>query len=443
MLLLTDMGTMVAENAPSVIPSHDIAAWVMRGVNHVLHWIDLDGNSSAQETLYVVAITIIALAIGMILLRGLLGFTRKMVSLRHGSVASEILRERLLAKCFHVIPPLVFMALIPFAFNRHSLVLRDITMWVEIYLIVTFTIGLNAVLLFCFNRYDERVNTRNLPLKGILNVVTGIIWIITLIVCVSILVHKSPAALLAGLGAFAAALMLIFKNSILGCVAGIQLSENDMLHVGDWIVVPGTPANGIVTYVSLTTVKVRNWDNTVVTVPPYNLISNSFQNWRGMSDSGVRRILQSFPLDPGSVHPCTPKMLADIAARYPVLNGYIQKLQADTSAGQWTVGTGLRPVNGTTETNLGLFRAYLVLYLSSNPHISADQRILVQVLEPTADGIPMQIWCFTNTTDFNAYSAIQAAVTEHITSAMADFGLGLLAAATDQVEVHQGPPAAV
>lgn len=443
MVLLSDMGMMVAEKAPSIIPSHDIAAWVMRGVNHVLHCMGLEGSATAQQTLYVVAVAVIALAIGMSLRWALLWLTRKVVRLRHGSEAREMLHARLFAKCFHIITPLVFMALIPFAFNRQSTVLRDITMWVGVYLIVAFTIGLNAILAFAFNRYNERVNTRNLPLKGILNVVTGIIWIITIIVCVSIVMHKSPATLLAGLGAFAAALMLIFKNSILGCVAGIQLSENDMLHVGDWIVVPGTPANGIVTDVSLTTVKVRNWDNTVVTVPPYSLVSSSFQNWRGMSDSGVRRILTSFPLDPGSVHPCTPQLLSDLRAKYPVLTGYIQRLTTDSAAGGWTTDGGLRPVNGTTETNLGLFRAYLVLYLSANPHISTEQRILVQVLQPDENGIPLQIWCFANTTDFNAYSAIQASVTEHVATAMADFGLGLFAAATDQVEVHQGPPAAI
>lgn len=428
-----DMGKMMVENTPSVIPSHDIAAWILSHVQQFLAWFGLEHNHTAQETVYVVTIAVIALAIGMSIKYILLWTTRKIVALRKSDVAKEMLHEHLLGKCFHIIPPLVFLALIPFAFNRKSETLHDILLVTGIYTLIAFAVGLNAILTFVFNRYNARVNTRNLPIKGILNIAKGIVWIIIAIISVSIIVNKSPMTLLAGLGAFAAALMLIFKDSILGFVAGIQMSQNDMLHVGDWIVVPDTPADGTVIDVSLTAVKVQNWDNTIVTVPPYTLVSASFQNWRGMSDSGVRRILESVTIDYDGIAPCTDQLLADISHKYPLMAKYIATIQANKDNGGWSVGNGLRSINGTVETNVGLLRAYLCLYLMNNPHISNSQRVLVQMKDPTANGLPLQIWCFTNTTDFNAYCAIVASVLEHITTIVGDFGLQIYSEGSETV----------
>lgn len=180
------------------------------------------------------------------------------------------------------------MALLPIALDGEGRWAQVLDRAVYVYAIAMFGVAVTAVFSFVWVRYDQHENTKKLPLKGILNVAKGIVWGIVVIVAVSVMVDKSPAVLLTGLGAFAAALMLIFKDSILGFVAGIQLSQNDMLRVGDWIVVPSTIANGIVTDVTLSVVKVLNWDNTTVMLPPYTLVSTSFQNWRSMSDSGVR-----------------------------------------------------------------------------------------------------------------------------------------------------------
>ena len=434
MILLADVAEMLPK-APSLIPSHDIAAWLMGGIDRFLGFVGLEGNSTAQSVAYVVAVAVVALAIGFALKYGLLWLTRKAVALRKGKLAQEVLREHLLSKCFHVIPPLVFMALIPFAFNRRSESLHVIMNVVGVYTLIAFAVGLNGVLTFVFNRYNERMNTRNLPIQGILNVAKGIVWIVICILCVSVLIDKSPMALLAGLGAFAAALMLIFKDSILGFVAGIQMSQNDMLHVGDWIVVPGTPANGTVIDVSLTAVKVQNWDNTIITVPPYTLVSGSFQNWRGMSDSGVRRIMQNFTIDYAGVRTCTPEMVTALSAKYPELGPVVSAIRSDSGDGGWMVNGGLRKVNGTLETNLGLFRAYLCVYLSRNPHISDTHRILVQLLEPTIYGIPLQVWCWSNTTDWNAYEGIQSGVIEHVARVIGDFGLSLYSAGSETVSL--------
>ena len=407
-----------------LIPSHDIAAWILDLIRAVLDFFGLGHNNGVEEVLYVIVVAAFAILLGIGLRIVILWAARKFVKLHDNHMGRELLREHTLSKCMHIIPPLVIMALLPFAFNGHihALVVLMRLMWV--YTLITLGIGICAVMTFVFGRYNERMNTRNLPLQGILNIGKGAVWCIIAILCIAILIDKSPMALLAGLGAFAAALMLIFKDSILGFVAGIQMSQNDMLHVGDWIVVPTTPANGTVIDVSLTAVKVRNWDNTIVTVPPYKLVQGSFQNWKGMSDSGMRRILQTFVIDYGHVTSCTPELIAAVVKKYPSMAKYVDAMKAGGEGAKgWLVGTGTRPVNGTIETNVGLFRAYVCEYLLNNPHISTEGRVLVQLTEASTTGLGMQIWCFTNTTDFNAYESIQSAIMEHITNVMPDFGL--------------------
>lgn len=425
----------LAEHPHTLIPSYEFAKGILETIDKGLSLIGLGGERWAQETVYAVVIGAIALGIGMLIRWALLAGVRKLVRVRNSEFGRELLKERTLSKCSHIIPPLIFMGLIPFAFNHHSSVLWTLMRFMGIYTIVAFAIGFNAVLTFAFNRYDEHENTRNLPLRGILNVAHGIVWIIVAILSISILLDKSPTVLLAGLGAFAAALMLIFKNSILGLVAGVQLSQNDMLHVGDWIVVPGTPANGTVLDVSLTTVKVYNWDNTIVTVPPYNLISGAFQNWRGMKDSGARRILQNFTVD--GYAPVTDALLENVSNKYPEMKDYIQRLRTSGTGG-WAVEGGIRPLNGTIETNIGLYRAYLCQYLMNNPHIAKDQRVMVRFTGSNENGYTLQIWCFTNTTDFNAYEGIQSAVMEHVAITLGDFGLELYNAGEETID-FDGP----
>lgn len=293
---------------------------------------------------------------------------------------------------------------------------------------------------FIWLRFDETRNSKNLPLGGILDTAVGIIWFIAVIICISIVVNKSPVNLLTGLGAFAAVLMLVFKDSILGLVAGLQLSQNDMLRVGDWIVVPSTIANGIVIDVNLTAVKVQNWDNTIVTLPPYTLVSTSFQNWRGMTESGCRQIARSVIIDSDTIVPATKEMISEITGKYPIIKAYTDKID---SLGHNDYNPGLAVVNGTNQTNLGLFRAYMCQWLLNNPAIRSDEQILVRLMPPTGEGIPLQIWCFTATTNFTAYEAIQSAVFEHVAVTAIDFGLRLFndPSGTDVTTVTLTPPA--
>lgn len=402
-----------------IIPTHDVAVWLLSNIDSFLDKIGLGRNHTTEETLYVAIIIAVAFLISWLLGKLILIGTRQLVRWRHTDMGDDLIHQRVFSKCSHIIPPLVFLGLLPFAFQPKSLILHVLEVLATLYTVIVTALAINAVLTFIWTRFDRKENTRNLPLKGILNVAKGVVWIIVTIIGLCIIFDKSPAALLAGVGVFATALMLVFRDSILGFVVGIQLSQNDMLHVGDWIVVPSTIANGICIDVSLTAVKVQNWDNTIVTLPPYTLVSTSFQNWRGMSDSGYRLISRSMLVDVESVKPATPELIESVKA-LPGMNEFITRVQ--------TKGMFYDPavacVNGSIDTNLGLLRAYMCHYLLHHPLIGTDQQILVRIMDPGPNGIPLQIYCYT-TTAWTAYEAVQSEIFEHLVAIAPKFGLQL------------------
>ena len=385
-------------------------------IDNLLDIVGLEHHQLLEETIYVAVIVLIGLAVGWLIGDVVMWVTRRVVTRYSSEIAHQLISQHVLARCSQVIPPLVIMALLPFAFDSDSTILHIFMKCVIVYTIIVVTIALASIATFLWMRFDRRNNTKNLPLKGILNVITGLLWIVAIIVGISVVVDRSPMVLLTGLGAFAAALMLIFKDSILGLVAGIQLSENDMLRVGDWIVVPSTIANGIVIDVSLTAVKVQNWDNTIVTLPPYTLVSTSFQNYRGMTDSGWRLISKSFIFDTDSVLPASPEIINRVKD-LPGMADFLAK-----AANGPFYDPGIACVNGSMETNLGLFRAYMSGYLVNHPKVAKDQQVLVNLLKPSAEGMPLQVYCYT-TTAWAAYEAVQSEIFEHMALMCPKFGL--------------------
>ena len=408
----------VAESNPHATA---IAGWLLDIIDRGLDAVGLHRYSALEEIIYLVIVIVAAFAIAWIMKRLILLVLRKIVQMRDGAVGRELLKMKTLSRCCEIIPPLLFLAMAPCAFESSRKTLVVIERVAGFYAFVALGIGLGAVMDFIFYHYNLHENTRKLPIKGVLNIAKGAMWIIIGICAIALVFDKSPAMLLTGLGAFAAALMLVFKDSILGFVAGIQMSQNDMLHQGDWIVVPSTIANGIVVDVTLTVVKVRNWDNTIVTLPPYTLVSTSFQNWRGMSQSGARQICRSVNFEAYTVKRCDDDLLQRVSAKYPKMKAFIDRAK---SAGKIDYDPGTAVVNGTIETNLGLFRAYMCQYLLDHPLIVTDQQILVRLLAPTTTGIPLQIWCFT-TTAWTAYEAVQSEIFEHIAAVCGDFDLRL------------------
>jgi len=243
------------------------------------------------------------------------------------------------------------------------------------------------------------------------------------IIALATLMDRSPWLLLSGLGAMTAVLLLIFRDTILGLVASVQLSSNDMVRIGDWIEMPKYGADGDVVDVTLHTVKVRNWDKTITSIPAYQLISDSFKNWRGMSESGGRRIKRAIDIDMTSVRFCDAEMLARFE-KFQLITNYVQQRRqeiADYNQAH-SIDTSYL-INGRHMTNLGTFRAYLVAYLRSHPKIHQDMTFLIRQLPPTATGLPMEIYVFSNDQEWANYEAIQADIFDHVVSVVPLFDL--------------------
>ena len=301
-----------------------------------------------------------------------------------------------------MIPPIMLYALLPFAFDQ-SPKLLDFTLKVcLIYLDIVTILLVGTFLNSLYNISSEHEKLRNRPLKGIYQMIKLITITIGIIILISILMDQDPTSILAGLGASAAVLMLIFKDSILGLVAGVQLSANDMLRPGDWITMTKYGADGYVIEVSLTTVKVQNFDKTITTIPPYALVSDSFQNWRGMRETGGRRIKRSINIDMNTVHFCTPEEI----------QGFIDKGLIDKKTDP----------NGKT-VNLAIFRNYILNYLNNHPKVNKDLMIMVRQMQPASEGMPLEIYCFSDTPDWIPYEALQSEIFEHVMAMVQEFNL--------------------
>lgn len=408
--------------ASRLIPSHELGVWLLSVVDKLLAFLGLECDKTVEEIVYTIIVLGLSIIVGVAVERIALFVVTKIVAIRHGEISKELLEQRTFKRCSHFIPPLVFLCLIPFAFKTDNHLLSLIFRIGGVYLLVTIGIAINAVLEFSWTHFQSYANRKNHPLKGVLNIGRGIFWGIISIVSISILVGKSPMALLAGLGAFAAALMLIFKDSILGFVAGIQLSNNDMLRVGDWINVPSTIANGIVIDVTLTVVKVRNWDNTIVMLPPYSLVSTSFQNWRGMREAGFRLINRTVYIDQASIVEASDEFVANIVKQFPEMADFVAVCRAARENGVGHLYNPSEP-NGTIDSNLGLFRAYLGHYLVSHPLVAADHKLVVRLTEATAYGQALNLYFYSKQTAWVPYLALASEIFEHVAVTAAKFGL--------------------
>lgn len=332
--------------------------------------------------------------------------------------------HKVLIHLSRMVAPLVLSVALPIAFaGTKSVALSLVLRLCNLFILVAFLSFVNALLKAIYTVYSSKEKFRDRPLKGLFQTAQVALWFVGGIVMIAILLDKSPLSLLAGLGASAAILMLVFKDSIMGVVSGVQLSANDMLKVGDWITMPKYGADGNVIEVTLNTVKVRNWDNTITTIPPYLLVSDSFQNWRGMQESGGRRVKRSVYIDMNSVRFCTPEMLAKYR-KIELLAHYIEHTEqviAEYNSARQIDNSVL--VNGRRQTNLGVFRAYLNAYLHNLPGVNGEMTIMVRHLQPTDHGIPVELYFFTQTTQWVPYEQLQADVFDHLLAIVPEFDL--------------------
>ena len=317
-----------------------------------------------------------------------------------------LMKRRVVHHLIHILPGILVYFLLPLAFVRGKEILDFSQKICAVYIFAAILFTINGLLLVLLDVYNARDKQKNRPMKGFVQVLQVLLFFIGGIVIIAVLVNKSPMTLFAGLGASAAVLMLVFKDSILGFVAGVQLSANDMLRIGDWIQLPNGVANGTVEEITLNTVKIRNWDETISTVPPYTLVNNSFQNWRGMQESGGRRVNKNIYLDMTTLKFCTPEDLDAIRKNVPLMADY-------------------QPAEGEVPTNSQLYRIYIERYLRSLPVVNQDMDLIISQKEPTTYGVPIQVYFFSRNKVWREYERIQSDIFDHLLAIVGKFDLKL------------------
>ena len=402
---------------------------------------------------WLAVLIIIALAAGVYFLcQGILSLIKK--SWLHPYLS----RHHLGRKALLLIPGIFIYFALFYVFDRGSRTLILFHKLDLIYLIAVIIIIANAILMTFLDLYSQSDKNKSHPLKGLVQGMQVVLYFVGGILIIAILIDKSPGVLLTSLGASAAVLMLVFKDSILGFVAGVQLSQNNMIRIGDWIQLPDGSANGVVEEITLNTVKVRNWDNTITTIPPYTLVSNPFKNWRGMQESGGRRVDKRIFLDMDSVEFCSEDMVSDILKSVPLMREWkgasgsrtgapsVGLKDAGTAVG---VGTaeGAGPVEGTatitakgtgkytgtaegsgaaeTPTNSQLYRIYIGLYLSRHPMVAKNLDLIIAQREPCEFGLPIEVYFFLTDKVWNEFETIQSDIFDHLLAMAPEFGLRL------------------
>ena len=380
----------------------NLGSW-MNGI--LIGWgVDPKIANTFDEMIIAALLVILAIGLDYLCQAIFVGSMKKLAQHTHYQWDSLLLKRKVVHHLVHTIPGILVYALLPLAFIRGKGLLLLSQKICAVYIVFVLLLAINGFILVFLDMYNMRQVNKNRPIKGFMQVLQVLLFFIGGIVIIAILIGKSPASLFAGLGASAAILMLVFKDTILGFVAGIQLSANDMLRPGDWITVPGSNANGIVQEITLNTVKIQNFDNTISTIPPYTLVRASFQNWRGMVESGGRRVMKSIFLDLNTIKFCTPDMLNTFRKEIPLLADY-------------------KPDEGVTPTNSQMFRVYVEKYLTSLPVVNTDLDLIISQLQSTEYGVPIQIYFFSRNKIWKEYERIQSDIFDHFFAMIPKFEL--------------------
>lgn len=393
----------------------------------MLHILDIIGVSTSSEeitellhtVLYLLIIIGFALIAGLLTRKVLLKIVERIVTKNKAKWDDIFLRNKVFDLSAHIVPALVVYLAAPLVGVHLDLIRRLVLS----YILVVSTFVISSVLNSINDIYTTYPISKTRPIKSLLQIIKIALFIIMGIVVLANLMGESPLILLSGIGAATALFSLIFKDPILGFVAGIQLTGNDMLKIGDWISVPKYGADGSVIDLTMTTVKVQNFDKTIVHIPAYALISDSFKNWRGMSESGGRRIKRSIRIDISSIKFCTPEMIEKYKKIQLISDYIIRKLDVIE---KYNTEHGVDKsiiINGRMLTNIGTFRAYINSYLKNNPNIHQSMISMVRQLAPDEKGVSLEIYAFTNTTNWIEYENIQSDIFDHILAAVQIFDL--------------------
>ena len=401
-----------------------ITQWVEKLDKLLLRTGMPEGLEAITRTV-ILAVIILALAIlaDLITRRIILTGIRRMVKKTKTQLDDILVQRRVFHRLSHVIPGLLIYATTGFIFSDYPVMGDIVNRLALIYIILVVLLAIDSFINALHQIYLTTPVSEGRPIKGYVQVVKIIIYFVAIILVIASLTKESPKALLTGLGALAAVLMLVFKDTILGFVASIQLSANRMVKPGDWIEMPSHNADGTVIDISLNTVKVQNWDKTIATIPTYALVSESFRNWKGMEESGGRRIKRSINIDMNSVRFVDDELVQKFKQIH-FLKDYVVKREEEISKyNEENKIDGSILVNGRRMTNLGTFRKYVEEYLLHHPKIHNNMTFLVRQLQPNERGLPIEIYVFSNDQAWANYEAIQADIFDHILAVIPEFDL--------------------
>jgi len=392
-------------------------------------------NGSGLSSKTTIIITDVAFYVMLIIVSGLTYYITKNIllrvirklSLKSKTKWDDILIDQMVFNILAYLVPLYILYIFtPTVLDNYPIVDSGIRALLSAFMILVVLLAINASLNALAIIYQSFKIAKTRPIKGYIQIIKIIVFTFgTVLILANLFGLKNPAGIVGGLGAFSAVLLLVFKDPILGFVGGIQLSANNMLMPGDWISMPKYNADGTVIDIALTTVKVQNWDKTISTIPTYSLISDSFKNWRGMEESGGRRIKRSVNIDMKSVKFCTPEMIEKYK-KIQVLKEYV--VTTENVLEEYNKMNNIDDsvvVNGRRQTNLGIFRAYLREYLHHHPLIHDDMTFLIRHLTPGETGIPMEVYVFSKIQEWDKYENLQADIFDHILAVIPEFGLSV------------------
>lgn len=376
-----------------------------------------------SEVISVITLFLIAIIIYVIVIYIVKKTVHIFIKKTHSQRDDILIKNNVFNRLCLIIPAYIIRNFVTAALPSSPVLASTIIMVTKIYEVFIYSRVLDAILTTLNDIYDTYEISKSKPIKGFIQVLKIIIYLVCLLLVVAILTQKQLSNILIGLGTLSAVLMLVFKDPILGFVGGLQLTINDMLRIGDWIVMEKSKADGEVLEIGLTTVKVQNWDKTITTIPTYTLISDSFTNWRGMENSGGRRIARSFVIDADTVKFCTPEMLERFK-KFQLVSKYIEDKENEIEEYNKhnNVDTS-NLVNGRRQTNIGIFRAYLHEYIKDCPYINKNMTFMVRQLAPTEYGIPIQIYAFSSNKEWISYENIQSDIFDHVFAVVSMFDL--------------------
>jgi len=332
-----------------------------------------------------------------------------------------LIKNKVIGRICLLIPALLIGALLPDVLPDFPDTATSLGKLVKIFEIVIYTMILSSIVTTLEDIYNTQEMSKLKPLTGLVQVIKIVLYVLAVLIIIAYLMNTKLSTIFISLGTMSAVLMLVFQDTIKGFVGSIQLSANDMLRIGDWIAVG--PADGNVLEINLTTVKVQNWDNTITTIPTYSLVSSPFTNWRGMSESGGRRIARTINIDVNTIRYCTPEMIEKYK-HYSLIKDYITQKEEDILEYNKANRIDTSEImNGRQQTNLGIFRAYIKAYIDHNPKLNHNLTMMVRQMQPTEFGVPLQIYAFSSDKQWTHYEDIQSDIFDHVISAAAMFDL--------------------